>query len=80
MNDSISHCKVSLFVVPPSALELCCIQHVTDVANCCNLLCHAHIVNTEAVSAIKAHLWSVTAASASIIATVFSRNEMLPFR
>ncbi len=54
-NDSGSHCKVSLFVVPLEAQNLDCIQHVTDVANCCNLLCHAHMVKLETTSAIKAH-------------------------
>ncbi len=77
-NDCISHCKVSLFVVPLEAQNLDCIQHVTDVKNCCNLLCHAQMVKIETTSAIKAHLCSMTAASASMTATVFSSNAMLP--
>ena len=54
--DSSSHCKVYLFVVHPESWDLYCIQHVTDVAKCCNLLCHAQMVKIEMMSAIKAHL------------------------
>ena len=50
------HCKVALFVVHPESWDLYCIQHVTDVAKCCNLLCHAHMVKIETMSAIQAHL------------------------
>lgn len=77
-NNSRPHCKVSLSVIPLEAQNLYCIQHVTDVANCCNLLCHAHMVKIETMSAIKAHLCSMTAASASMTDTVFSRIAILP--